>query len=184
METIELKLDEQNDLSFKVVVEGSKENSVKVRLVLEDKEMSLSFPGYAGENGTVSVDVPPLKKILAEGIYGAKLEIITEERFFEPLAFNVDLKNSIQISEASISQVNENKISKTAQPKQRKRKMVAASIITQNHEPRKTKRSSKKVEPTIRESAKSIKSSSSSKTDIKDANVRRILQDLISKGRL
>ena len=184
METIELKLDEQNDLSFKVVVEGSKENSVKVRLVLEDKEMSLSFPGYAGENGTVSVDVPPLKKILAEGIYGAKLEIITEERFFEPLAFNVDLKNSIQISEASISQVNENKISKTSQPKQRKRKMVAASIITQNHEPRKTKRSSKKVEPTIRESAKSIKSSSSSKTDIKDANVRRILQDLINKGRL
>ena len=144
METIELKLDEQNDLSFKVVVEGSKENSVKVRLVLEDKEMSLSFPGYAGENGTVSVDVPPLKNILAEGIYGAKLEIITEERFFEPLAFNVDLKNSIQISEASISQ----------------------------------------VEPTIRESAKSIKSSSSSKTDIKDANVRRILQDLINKGRL
>lgn len=181
METIELKLDEQNDLSFKVVVEGSKENSVKVRLVLEDKEMSLSFPGYAGENGTVSVDVPPLKKILAEGIYGAKLEIITEERFFEPLAFNVDLKNSIQISEASISQVNE---SKTAQPKQRKRKMVAASIITQNHEPRKTKRASKKAEPTIRESAKSIKSSSSSKTDIKDANVRRILQDLINKGRL
>lgn len=102
MDTIELKLDEDNELSFSVVIEGTRGEPAKVRFVIEDNNMSVAFPGHTDSSGEVKVDVPSLKKIMSEGTYKGKLEVIAEDRFFEPLKFNVDLKQSLKV-EATIS---------------------------------------------------------------------------------
>ena len=108
METIDLLIDDTNDLLFKIVVEGAG-GETKVRFVLERDGMMVSFPGQSTGQGEVKVEIPELKKVLKEGNYDGRLEVITDDRFFEPLKVNVNLKAGVSVSVASVVSVNESK---------------------------------------------------------------------------
>ena len=103
METIKLHLDQDNELRFKVTVEGSEKGSPKYRLMLETDRMSLSFPGTATKDGEVSVIVPSLKKTLSEGNYNAQLEVTVDDRLFVPLKLVTYLKESVKVTAESVS---------------------------------------------------------------------------------
>lgn len=156
METIDLKLDEQNDLVFKVVVEGTGAPA-SVRMIVEDNDVSYTFSGHASGNDEVSVSLPPLKKKLEEGTYRAKLEVIADERFFTPLEFNARFKQTVKIAEASVSLVNESTPAQTktvTSSKPRASASIVAAPIVVNKEP--VKEAAKKEElPKRRESKKS-----------------------------
>lgn len=178
METIELKLDEQNELIFKVVVEGAKDSDTKIRLVLEDTDMSFTFPASNLGNGEVRVDMPPMKKMLSEGTYGAKLEVVAEDRFFEPLKFNVDLRNGIQVAVASVVQVNEGK------KKQRPIEVNASASLVEA--PKKEKESiralAKKIDVVEEVSRPAIAPKRTK--GLSEDNVRKVIRDLIKSGDL
>lgn len=187
METIELKLDEDNELAFSVIIEGTKGEPARVRFIIEDSDMSVGFPGRVDEAGEVKVDVPSLKKMMNEGTYRGKLEVIAEERFFEPLTFNVDLKQALKV-EASIStgKKSSSGISVIAKPK-----IVAKSTIVEKSETPEIKQPEIPKPPVKQPVVKSQErkavdsrpdiSSLAKKYNISESEVRGFIKSLIGK---
>lgn len=86
MEKIDLKLDEDNELVFKVVIEGTTSPASSIRFVCDDGAVSYMFKGSPGtEPGEVVVNVPPMDKKLSAGIYESRLEALIEGKYISPL---------------------------------------------------------------------------------------------------
>lgn len=104
LETIELKLDEENELVFKVHVEGTHDAVISHRLMLLTEDISYVFSSSEEDpNGEVTVVVPALEKKLGEGSYKAQLEVIVDERYFVPFKFNALFKRPVKCVVESVS---------------------------------------------------------------------------------
>lgn len=99
LETIDLDIEEANELLFKVKVEGVAPSPAKVRLVCEVGEMGYVFQGHAvaGEEGMVQFLLPVLKGKLQEGLYQSRVEVLIENRYFAPVQFNVNFKQAMKV---------------------------------------------------------------------------------------
>mgnify|MGYP001184522251 FL=1 len=102
MDTIDLHLDSDNELLFKVTVEGSREAETVCRLMLEKDDFSYVFTGGMSADGEVKVVIPTLKRNLSEGKYNAHLEVLVDDRIFIPLTFNANFKESVKVTAESI----------------------------------------------------------------------------------
>jgi hypothetical protein len=100
MSAIDLMLDEENELTFQLDVEGSRPGDVECRLTLESADMSLIFKAddYKGEE--VNVVLPPLEHILKEGAYNMSLEVLVDDRRFVPLVIEGNFSKSVKVSAA------------------------------------------------------------------------------------
>ena len=106
MDTIELHLDNDNELLFKVVVEGTSQGTAKCRLMLEKNDYSYVFNGTLDESGEVSVSIPTMKNSLKEGSYQAHLEVLVDDRIFVPLTFNANFKQSLKVQAEALSLIH------------------------------------------------------------------------------
>ena len=98
METVDLDVEESNELLFKVKIEGSEPAPAKVRLVCEGEEVSYMFSGHpTEEEGVVQFLLPVLKDKLKEGIYSSRVEVLIENRYFAPVAFNINFKKAMRV---------------------------------------------------------------------------------------
>lgn len=96
--SIELFLDQDNEIRLEVEVQGNSRSSFRCRLTFStDTGMDLSFNGIPLGFGEVQVIVPRLDSILNETIYPAALEVIIDDHVFTPMRFNIDFKKSIQV---------------------------------------------------------------------------------------
>ena len=68
MRPVDLMLDEENELKFKVNVDGSRPGTASSRFVVEGPEMDFVFKGASAGQGEISVVIPSLKNILKAGI--------------------------------------------------------------------------------------------------------------------
>lgn len=97
-ETVELDLEESNDLTFKIKMEGSATSPAKVRLVCENNDFAYMFNGYGtGEDEVVQFTIPRMDKRLSEGNYRARVEVLVDNRYFAPLQFNLNFKKSLSV---------------------------------------------------------------------------------------
>lgn len=103
-EIVELKLDESNELLFRVKVVGADFAPNAFRLVCEDAAISYCFNGELTEDDdVVRFVIPPmLEKISANRVLDAAIEVLVENRFFKPVTFNVKFKNSMKCVVESI----------------------------------------------------------------------------------
>ena len=139
MSTIDLMIDEENELTFQVQIEGTRPGKAKCRLMLESKNMMLAFEGQSSGD-EVSILLPPLDHIIKEGTYDMTLEVVVDDRFFEPLklqgAFDKRLKVTAEAvtvrskpkvkTSASLVEVNSNNKSKiSVKNKSRKNKTLS-----------------------------------------------------------
>lgn len=113
MSEISLDLDNDNEMTFNVVIEGTRPGEPLCRLMIENEEMTYSMQGDFLPNDEVSIIVPPLKGILREGDYEAYLEVLVDDRVFIPLEMKLFFENSIKVVAESV--------------KSKKRKTVKAS---------------------------------------------------------
>lgn len=98
METIDLDVEEPNELLFKVKVEGVEPAPAKVRLVCESGDLAYMFLGRpTGDEGVVQFLLPILKGKLKEGTYPSKVEVLIENRYFAPVLFNINFKQAIKV---------------------------------------------------------------------------------------
>ena len=99
LETIDLDIEEANELLFKVKVQGIDQAPAKVRLVIEEgSETALMFNGNpTPDEGVVQFLLPPLKNKLNEGQYVSCVEVLIENRYFAPVRFNINLKQAIKV---------------------------------------------------------------------------------------
>lgn len=96
IETLELDIDENNELLFKVGIEGHVTGPAKVRLVCEADDVSYIFPGRPTEDGIVQFVLHKAAG-LKEGTYPAKVEVLLENRYFVPVMFNINLKRAVTV---------------------------------------------------------------------------------------
>lgn len=107
IETVDLDIDESNELAFKIKMEGVGTNPVKVRLVCESSEVSYMFNGYAGDNiDSVHFILPEMKNKIQEGLYPAKVEVIVDNKCFTPVNFQINFKKTVAVVAESIQVVN------------------------------------------------------------------------------
>jgi hypothetical protein len=79
MSTIDLMIDEENELTFQVQIEGTRPGTSRCRLMLESKDMTLAFEGQS-TGDEVSVTLPPLTHVLKEGTYDMTLEVVVDQK--------------------------------------------------------------------------------------------------------
>lgn len=102
-ETVSLDLEESNDLTFKIKMEGAASSPAKVRLVCEGNDFSYMFNGYGtGEDEVVQFTIPKMSSKLTEGTYSARVEVLVENRYFAPLHFQINFKKMLSVVAESI----------------------------------------------------------------------------------
>jgi len=119
VETIDLDIEEANELAFKIKIEGSASAPAKARLVCESSDISYMFDGYSSGDDVVSFQLPQMKDKLKEGLYHAKVEVLIENRYFAPVQFQLNFKKTVSVVAESINFAQrpaQPKISVTAAP--------------------------------------------------------------------
>lgn len=105
-ETVELDLEETNDLTFKIKMEGTAMSPAKVRLVCENDDFAYMFNGYGtGEDEVVQFTMPRMEKKITEGTYNARVEVLVDNRYFAPLQFQINFKKTLSVVAESIQVV-------------------------------------------------------------------------------
>lgn len=97
MEKIDLDLDNENEMTFNVVIEGTRPGEPLCRLMIENEDMSFSMQGDFLPNNEVAIVVPPLKGILKEGSYDSYLEVLVDDRVFIPLEMKINFEESVKV---------------------------------------------------------------------------------------
>lgn len=105
METVELKLDEDNSLVFEVKIEGDSRGQPIYRLVCEAGNMSYGFKGEPSEDG-IQVTIPKLAESLRPGTYDAHLEVVIENKLFIPLQFQTKFDVSTKVVAEAVKVVS------------------------------------------------------------------------------
>jgi hypothetical protein len=103
MSTIDLMLDEENELTFQVNVEGTQPAAASCRLIVSGNGMDLLFETSLLKNDEVSVVIPPLKHVLSEGIHDLTLEVVVDDRLFTPLQVKGNFEKRLQITAESVT---------------------------------------------------------------------------------
>lgn len=101
MSMIDLMIDEENELTFQVQIEGTRPGQARCRLMLESHEMTLGFDGSSSGN-EVTVILPPLDHVLKEGKYDMTLEVVVDDRYFEPLKIQGSFEKRLQVTAESV----------------------------------------------------------------------------------
>ena len=131
MSTIELMIDEENELTFQVQIEGTRPGKAKCRLMLESKDMSFAFEGQS-TGDEVSVTLPPLDHILKEGTYDMTLEVVVDERFFEPLKLQGSFEKRLKVTAESVTVRSKPRVKTTASLVEVKKKSKTGNIQVKN----------------------------------------------------
>ena len=150
MSNFELFIDDDNEVKFDVVIEGTDSGSVSSRLILEARSgFELGFDSERISSGEIFFVVPSLKGIVSEGSVPARLEVFIDDRRFIPLDLTVSLKKSVKVeaavrttrvnrkpsvravlSEDSVSTVNSRRSSRSS-PRKSKKAQNLESLISE-----------------------------------------------------
>lgn len=107
-EVTELRLDESNELYFKISIHGAERSPDAIRLVCEAGDVAFSFKGKVTEEaGVVRFIVPALKENVKRGqICEARVEVIVDNHYFVPVRFNAEFTEPVKVvAEAVVSSV-------------------------------------------------------------------------------
>lgn len=125
-ETVDLDLEESNELKFKIRLEGESSSPAKVRLVCEGKDCSYMFSGYGTtEPEVVQFTLPKMHNKLSEGTYSARVEVLVENRYFSPLQFQINWKKTLNVVAESIQ---------VAKPQKPELKVTATPIVARTQQ--------------------------------------------------
>ena len=113
MSTIDLMIDEENELTFQVQIEGTRPGSAKCRLMLESKSIMLAFEGQS-TGDEVSVTLPPLDHIIKEGTYDMTLEVVVDDRYFEPLKIQGAFEKRLKVTAEAVTVKTKPRVKTTA----------------------------------------------------------------------
>ena len=102
MTPVDLMLDEDNELRFKVNITSSRPGESSCRLMLESGGVQYGFKGSTTVDGEIAITIPPLKNILNEGIYDTKLEVVVDDKLFVPLEMKVNLEKSVAVTAEAV----------------------------------------------------------------------------------
>lgn len=103
MQVLDLDLDKENELIFKLSIEGIKSATVSSRFLIEAEDFSLVFKSKGLSSDGVTVLIPPLENIIGEGIYQSSLEVLVDDKVFIPVSVETSFEKSIKVVSESVS---------------------------------------------------------------------------------
>ena len=159
MASIDLMLDEENELTFQLNIEGSRPAETSCRLLINDNDMSYVFEGHNNKDGELSVVLPSLKHVMKEGTYDMSLEVIVDDKYFKPLTMQGNFEKSITVSASPVTK-----------PK-RKKTITTASLLEVKKPKKKTSR--------VKEASYSKRNRNE---NVSDAEIMSIIKALTSKN--
>ena len=166
MSKINLMIDEENELTFQVQIEGTRPGQAKCRLMIESNDMSLAFGG-ASSGGQVTVTLPPLDHILKEGVYDMSLEVLVDDRYFEPLKVQGEFEKRLKVTAESVKVKTKPAVRATATLLETKTKEEPVIKVTSK--------------PRSRPTNVPVTNSSSPKT-LSDKDIRDLISQLSRRG--
>lgn len=104
-EEIELALDESNEITFDLTIEGNfkKTTNPEFRLFCEEKDFSIKLNGEKTQDGVKFV-VPQLKNIISPGKHSLVFEVIADNKHFTPMKFEANfVQSNVSIKTESVS---------------------------------------------------------------------------------
>ena len=131
MSTIELMIDEENELTFQVQIEGTRPGKSKCRLMIESKEMMLAFEGQSNGDEVI-VSMPPLDHVIKEGTYDMTLEVFVDDRFFEPLKLQGAFEKRLKVTAEAVTVRAKPKVKTSASLVEVKKKNNKGSVRVNN----------------------------------------------------
>ena len=165
MSNIDLLLDEENELTFALKIEGTRPATAKCRLILENRGMSLAFDSEPYDAEEVSVVLPPLGHVIKEGEYNMNLEVIVDDKFFKPLEMVGNFEKSISI---------------VAEKVEKKKPLLKPQVSLSNVTVR--KRNSNNTTPVkARPDKKIVEKKDSGKTKLTDKDILTLIEALKSR---
>jgi hypothetical protein len=145
MDRIDLDLDNENEMTFNVIIEGTRPGEPLCRLMIENEDMSFSMQGDFLPNNEVAIVVPALKGILKEGTYDSYLEVLVDDRVFIPLEIKINFEESVKVMAEAVKR------------KKRKPVSASASLVSTNVKKDDNKKDRKVImEDEVIEESKSI----------------------------
>ena len=167
MSNIDLLLDEENELTFALKIEGTRPATAQCRLVLESEDMSLIFNSDAYNGEEVSVVLPPLGHVLREGQYNMNLEVIVEDKFFKPLTLVGNFEKSISIVAETVT---------------KKKEVLKPQVSLSNVSVKSRKKNnSKKTHPRVEKKRKPVLETKRKETKITDSDIMALIEALKSR---
>jgi len=110
-ERIALRLDEREDVRFNLKITSTdqlgSDPDVQFRFICEAEEVEFAFRGTSLSDGSVQVVVPPMKGVIPEGVYDARMEVVVEGRHFVPLELEAEFKEPMKVVAESVSVVSQ-----------------------------------------------------------------------------
>lgn len=169
---IDLMIDEENELTFQVNIQGTRPGNAKCRLMLESKGMSFAFEGQS--NGDeVSVVLPPLDHVLKEGVYDMTLEVVVDDRFFEPLKLQGEFEKRLKVTAEAVTVRSKPKVSTSASLVEVKKNTKPANVNVNN-------KSIKQIKESI-DSKKTNETQTNQKLVLSDKDIWKIIEALGAK---
>lgn len=130
---VELKLNEENELSFRLSIEGSDSLDTKpvFRFVMTeaDSDRGWIFPGKSEGDDLVNVRIPSLKETFSPTKkYFGKLEVIVGSHYFNPTEILVEFNTPLSVSAIPVT------TSKNKKPKKVVKEEVVEEQIQDDYE--------------------------------------------------
>lgn len=108
MSTIELRLDETNELLFGVEIQGAKSQKSVFRIVCEGRQgLELMFQGAPTPEGEVLFQIPPLQEFIDPGQTNLHLEVIVDNKLFVPMNLTAEFDYSTKVVAESVKVINQ-----------------------------------------------------------------------------
>ena len=143
MENINLDLDKKNELVFDVNIQTNSAvvSPPVIRLLVKEasEEISYVFHGKLQEDKKVMVTIPPMEKKLSEGSHDAVLEVIIENRHFEPMKFNAIFEKPIKVEAKSVVVNNKKNILREETDIKIETKLVSGGSLKEVYDQRRKK---------------------------------------------
>lgn len=104
METIDVDIDEVNEIGFKLKIDGAASGQVSARLYCEsDDGMMHAFTGtWKGEPETVTFRLPQMTRLVSEGVYPAWIEVLIDNKQFVPARFDLKFRKPVSVKVESV----------------------------------------------------------------------------------
>lgn len=173
MSEIDLMLDEENELTFQLSVEGSRPAQAICRLNVHGEKMNLLFEAQKNYDDEINVILPPLAHVLKEGKYDMSLEVVVDDKYFVPLTLTGNFEKSVRVTAETVVRSKKKTI------------MPQVTLVQNKSRPSRSKDLIHESETPISatKQTKTKRINETKKKSVSDDDILKIIEALTKKGK-
>jgi hypothetical protein len=91
-----ITLNESTNLDFGLEISGTDSKEMDIRFIIEGPDYGISCRCIENE-GTITASIPKLNGVLPPGTYGARLEVLVDGKYFQPLTEDIEFVMPVSV---------------------------------------------------------------------------------------